>query len=181
MLRLEPYRFDRNEHKQLKKLYHTSFPREERLPFWYITHKTKKRNNNLFLIYDAAHFIGLLHEIEYNSIVFIGYLAVKSEYQGKGYGSRILHHVHQRHKGKRIVLNIEPVDIKSTNTEQRKRRKSFYLANGYTVCDFRIREGGNVFEMLCFGGMMTFPEYHDVVASYFGPFLTRILLKEVKI
>lgn len=179
MITMQRYNGKKEEYKRLKALYLESFPREERLPFWYMVKKTKKEGVDLFSLYAGEEFIGLMHTVEHGDIVFIWYLALVPSKHGAGYGSRILQDVNQVYPNKRIILNIEIDDPASDNYEQRKRRKQFYLRNGYESHGLYTKEAGIVFEMLCLGGAVTHSEYKEVLNYYFGALICYFFLKEV--
>lgn len=180
MIEMQRYGGSRDEYNRLKVLYLDSFPREERLPFWYLVRKTKKAGVELFSLYDGSDFIGLMHTVVYGDIVLIWYFALSSKVQGQGYGSAVLQHVREMYQDKRLILNIEIDDPASGNYEQRKRRKQFYLKNGYETCGLFVKEAGVVFEMLCLGGSVVHADYEAILRYYFGTFICELFLKEVK-
>ena len=161
-------------------LYETSFPREERVPFWYLSQKAKRQENDWLLLYEKSELIGSIYVVQYQDIVFIWYFALFEEYQGNGFGSCVLKELQEEYEGKRLILNIEIQDSQSENFEQRKRRKQFYLRNGYEECGFHTKEAGVVFEMLSIGGRITYTEYEALLRNYFGQVLCGFFLKEVK-
>lgn len=165
---------------RLKKLYHQSFPLEERVPFWLLSNKTRRAENNWHLLYAEEEFLGLVYTACYEDIVFIWYFALLPDKQGAGYGSAILKMFNTRYEGKRLILNIEIDDPTSDNNEERKRRKQFYLRNGYEECGFYTKEAGVVFEMLSFGGKVTYEEYQALLSNYFGKILCALFLKKVE-
>jgi ribosomal protein S18 acetylase RimI-like enzyme len=74
------------------------------------------------------------------------YLAVDGSLRGKGYGSRVLSQIKAEKPGQRTVLNIEPLDEKAPNAEQRRKRLAFYERNGFQR--ERIRRAGPLFRGL---------------------------------
>lgn len=180
MIQMVKWDGNKGDYRRLKALYETSFPREERVPFWYLSQKAKREENNWILLYDGTVFIGSIYIAIYQDIVFIWYFALFPEYQGSGYGSKVLDQLKEVYQNKRLILNIEIDDPTSANNELRKRRKQFYLRNGYEECGFFTKEAGVVFEMLSSGGIIDYPEYEALLSNYFGKILCSLFLKKVK-
>ena len=94
-------------------------------------------------------------------IVFVFYFAVQSDVRGMGYGSQILDNLKSLYPHRRFILNIEEPDEGSDNHEQRRKRKQFYLRNVFRECRFKMVEKNVVYEMLCCGGDVAYPEYEQ--------------------
>lgn len=73
-------------------------------------------------------FVYLAHN---STIVFVMFLAVDKTLRSKGYGSAILQEIQNKYPNKKIIISIEPCDPKCPDIELRKRRKDFYMRNGY--------------------------------------------------
>jgi len=63
---------------------------------------------------------------EFNQFIFIDYLYVSGEARGQGVGHQLLDKLKQ--KGKPIILEVEPINYKDTDTEKRLR---FYKREGF--------------------------------------------------
>ena len=81
-----------------KELYFSAFPQEERVPFDFLANKAQLGNSNLYTLYDDDLFVGILVLVFHNDMVFLWYLAVDKNLQGKGYGTKILNLVEQKYK-----------------------------------------------------------------------------------
>jgi GNAT superfamily N-acetyltransferase len=68
----------------------------------------------------------VLMYVETDDFVFIDYLFVSKDARGQGLGHQLLERLKQ--KGKPIILEVEPVDYKDTDTEKRLR---FYKREGF--------------------------------------------------
>lgn len=154
--------------KKVKKLYLSAFPKYERLPFWYLMMKSRRKKSNLFIIYDDTEYVGLLNLAYYRDIVYVYFLAIEPSQQSKGYGSQILKHLQELYSDKRLLLNIESLDPATPNYEQRVKRKKFYEKNGFRNADFEIETDEVTYEILYFGGIVSEDEYHDLFDSYLG-------------
>jgi N-acetylglutamate synthase-like GNAT family acetyltransferase len=63
---------------------------------------------------------------EVNDFIFIDYLFVSKDSRGQGLGHKLLEKL--KEKGKPIILEVEPVNYKDSDTEKRLR---FYKRNGF--------------------------------------------------
>lgn len=160
---------------KVKDLYINEFPAFERLPFWYLVYKSKKKNSDFYAIYDDSEYIGLLYLTYYKDIVYIFYLAIDPSQQSKGYGSKILQYLKEVYKDKRLLLNIEKVDSSADNYEQRFKRKRFYEKNGFKNTNFEIVKKDIVYEILYVGEEVFEYEYHALFKFYLGRIVNFIL------
>ncbi len=76
--------------KQIKKLYKSAFPRNERAPFSLLIRQTDNGRDNFFAVVEESEFIGLVYSISTEKLVYVFFLAVEEANRGKGYGSIIL-------------------------------------------------------------------------------------------
>ncbi|WP_461176695.1 GNAT family N-acetyltransferase [Virgibacillus ainsalahensis] len=160
---------------KVKNLYINEFPKYERLPFWLLIYKSKKKNSDFYAIYDDSEYVGLLYLTYYKDIVYVFYLAIDPSQQSKGYGSKILQYLRKIYKDKRLLLNIEKVDSSADNYEQRFKRKRFYEKNGFKNTNFEIEKKDIVYEILYLGEEVYEYEYHALFKSYLGRILNFIL------
>ncbi|MGO1922471.1 MAG: GNAT family N-acetyltransferase [Jeotgalicoccus sp.] len=163
-----------NELSRVKEYYLEVFPKYERVPFWILKYKSKKDNSDFYAIYDDSEYIGFLYLTYYKDIVYIFYIAIDSSQQSKGYGSKVLQHVKEIHKDKRLLLNIEKVDRSADNYEQRYKRKQFYTKNGFLNTNFEIEDKEIVYEILYLGEEVYEFEYHALFSSYYGRILSLV-------
>ena len=151
-----------------KKLYFDAFPVEERVPFDFLADKVKYGNSNLYTLYDNHLFVGILVLVTYKDMVFLWYLAVDKNLQGKGYGTIILNLVEPKYHGCRLVLNIDEVDKYFADFELRQKRHDFYIKNGYNDCFVKTREKGVVYELMSKHGNVTYEDYKEMMINYLG-------------
>lgn len=165
---------DRKCKKEVKKLYQEAFPKEEKMPFWLLCLLDKENTTQFYGIYDKEQFVGLVYNVYYQDIVFIFYLAINPKLRGQGYGSRVLKALQEKYLQYRMVLNIEQVDEKSSNYQQRLKRRKFYENNGFSGLNYTITEMGVVYEMMGYDKQnkpVTKEEYMALMENYFGKFL----------
>ena len=129
----------------------------------------KRRATEMFVFRDGDACVGMDYAVSIDGITFVLFLAVDKRVRSRGYGSRILQKLKDEFPDKKTGLNIEIPDGKSANNEQRIKRKNFYLKNGFTECDFTMKERGVLFETLSSGGLFTREEFQNLMKNYFGP------------
>lgn len=166
---------------KMKELYLSAFPKEERVPFFYLKYKALKSAADFYGIYEESQFIGLLYTVRHKDIVFLFYLAVSEGQRGNGYGSRVLEEVKRRFKGFRIILNIEELVEESENYRQQKKRKKFYVENGFEVADLKTKEKDVIYEMLYFGGNVSYEEYSGLMRNYLGNFIFKMYYEKINV
>ena len=176
MLQIKNITRKMNDFNLIKNLYKTSFPKKEREPLSSLLRRVKK-GAKFEAYYDGGLFVGLSSVQTIGDLSYVQYLAVEPSYHSKGYGSQILTHIRESNKGKRIILNIEMENENAKNLEQRKKRREFYLRNGYETSNLIVIISGNKLELLIYGGTCTKEEVIDYFRNYFGYFLFKIILR----
>lgn len=161
----------RSHRQEIRRLYTTAFPRQEQAPLAFLFHRAKRGKADFQAVFDGEIFVGLTLVAGTNDIVTLMFFAIEDAVRGRGYGSRILRAVQQKYHGKRLFLNIEPLDPAAPNYAQRVKRKAFYLRNGFEDLQYTVREAGVTYEMLSFGGPVSRREYEQVMQVLFGRLL----------
>ena len=133
---------------EIKRLYHTAFPKEELLPWAVVRLLTIQKCVNLTGYYQEEIFAGFTFTAETEDILFVLFFAVEDKKRGQGLGSEILRYLKENNPEKTIVLNVEPLDEAAENNDQRIRRMEFYKKNGFYDTGYNIREVGGVFRVL---------------------------------
>jgi GNAT superfamily N-acetyltransferase len=129
-------------------LYQTAFRQEERLPWSVLRLMTLLNCVSLNAYYDDSKFCGFTHNTVTDDYVFIMFFAVREDLRGSGYGSAILNYLKQQYSNKAIILNVEPLDERAANSDERIRRMRFYQKNGFYDTGYDIKEVGGVFRVL---------------------------------
>lgn len=132
--------------KQARALYHTAFPREERLPWWLLRLNACRRGIDLTAFMDGDTFCGFTASVTEGDMHFLLFFAIPDDLRGRGYGSAILSRLRQTYET--VTLNVELLDPKADNFEQRKRRFAFYRKNGFFDTGFHVWEVGGKFRVL---------------------------------
>ena len=154
---------------QVKALYESAFPANERIPIKHLLDDKIKREFWAFFDKEdganaaAPKFCGFSNSITHGSITNIVYFAVVPELRSRGYGSQILQAIRRQHPDTRIVVDIE-VEEDSKDAEElerRNRRRDFYLRNGFDSSPVDYVWQGEHYRLLSAGGTVTEKEFRD--------------------
>jgi len=132
----------------LKKLYISSFPKAERLPWWTLRASTLVPSACITGFYDQETLLGFTYSVETDEVFYVMFFAVAESLRGKGCGSAILDHIKKSKPQKDILLNVELLDETADNYGQRVRRFKFYQKNGFFDTGYNIDEVGGTFRVL---------------------------------
>ena len=128
--------------KDIKNLYLKAFPKNERFPFWILKHSIKKGKATLNAIIYRDRFIGMNYMVNCDDSFYLMYFAINKELRNKNYGSNVLQDLSEKYGT--IFLSIE-----KSKDELSKRRKNFYLRNGFYETKKYCTEVGVDYEILC--------------------------------
>ncbi|GAA0741354.1 GNAT family N-acetyltransferase [Clostridium oceanicum] len=180
-LKLKPVKFKSKEYYKTKELYKNAFPHKERISLRLLSLRALSKNIEYLAMYDEDRFVGFCYLIMYNNLTFIMYLAIDSSLRGKGYGGRALDSIRVFTSKNRVALNIEAEDENAENNDQRIRRKSFYIKNGYRLANMDTIEMGEAYEMLSYGGeKVAKSEYVTLLKNFATPILSPFIKYAVK-
>ena len=146
---------------QVKALYESAFPANERIPIKHLL--DDKIEREFWAFFDGDLFCGFSNSITHGSITNIVYFAVEPELRCRGYGSQILQAIRRQHPDTRIVVDIE-VEEDSKNAEElerRSRRREFYTHNGFDSSPVDYVWLGEHYRLLSAGGTVTEKEFRN--------------------
>jgi GNAT superfamily N-acetyltransferase len=132
--------------KQAKALYHSAFPREERLPWWLLRLNARRSGIDLTAFLDGDTFCGFTASVTAENMHFLLFFAIPDDLRGKGYGSAILSQLRQTYEV--VTLNVELLDEAAPNYSQRLQRFAFYRKNGFFDTGYHVWEVGGKFRVL---------------------------------
>ena len=153
----------------IQALYESAFPANERIPIKHLLDNKIKREFWAFFEKEGSEngaaptFCGFSNSISHGDITNIVYFAVVPELRSRGYGSKILQAIREKHPDTRIVVDIE-VEEDSKDAEElerRNRRRDFYLHNGFGSSPFDYVWQGEHYRLLTAGGTITEKEFRD--------------------
>lgn len=163
-------------------LFFEAFPKIQRLPLWIVKYRMRNGKNGFDVIYEHNNWIGFIYAKEYKNVVFVKFFAISESFRSSGYGSKVMDSMRNNFSDKRIVLNIEELDEKEDNYQQRVKRKAFYERNGFNSTGFIVKEPAERQEMLIHGGTISKEEIEAMYKHFLGHFLFSLLkLKVLKI
>ena len=138
--------------KDIKRIYFEAFPKKERMPFFMMVAMSKLWNTQFFSFYDGNVPFGFIYLATIGKIVFVMFFAVEKSLRSKGYGSFILQQIKNEYPNKKIIISIEPCDENAFDIELRKKRKAFYIKNGYKESGYMLKLNGVVQEIIITNG-----------------------------
>ena len=116
----------------LRALYESAFPREERIPWEDLLRLVGEMPLEFAEYRNGEELLGLTIVYPRTRLSCFWYFAVPEEKRGRGIGQRILSALLARYEGRSAVLDMEdPAQPGAPNPEQRRRRRDFYLRNGF--------------------------------------------------
>lgn len=144
------------EEREARRIFLSSFPKEERMPLFFFYGKDK----DFFVYLDNEKVVGFSLVVSSPSFSLLYYLAVDSSIRGKGYGSEIVEKLREHYKGKLAVI-YESTKKDSTN-EEKIRRHRFYQSLGFKDTSYTIRDYSGAFDTASL--FYPFPTDKEVIA-----------------
>lgn len=152
--------------KEIKEIYMSSFPKEERMPFALMMIMSCLWNTQFYAYYDKKNLCGLVYMATLGKQTFIMFIAVDAKLRSKGYGSSILNTIQAMYPKNTILVSIEPVDERAENKGQRLKRKNFYVRNGYQETGYFMKLAGQEQEILIKNGTFNKGKFIAFMAAY---------------
>ena len=174
MLKVKKVNKKLNEYNKIIDIYKRSFPQNEKLPIFILDMMSKRKGVDFLAFYDEDIFCGFTYLVSNKNMTFVFYLAVDDSMRSNGYGSKIIRWI-INNKEDNIVLNIEEVDEKYNNYEQRLSRQKFYLKNGFIDTKYDIKDKNNIYDVLYRGNNFIKEEYEALIKRFSFGFISIIL------
>ena len=137
----EQVRLTSGNRGRVKALYTAAFKKEDRMPFALMCLMAYLPNTQFLCFYQGGAVCGFVYLARMGRIVFVMFLAVDEALRARGLGSRILEHVSGLYPDQKIVISLERCDVEAADLEERRRRRRFYLNNGYRETGYLIKLG----------------------------------------
>lgn len=126
------------DYKQICELLCTSLPENEHLPLPIMYLLSLRKDIHYLSFYDEDQLIGLMYTIETKELDYLLYLAVNPNIRSKGYGSKMMEWLSFRSGKKPVALDIERLNDKAKNYNQRLKRYKFYEKNGFKETGYTL-------------------------------------------
>lgn len=160
MLRMEKVTAHSAALPQILQLYKRAFPVIERAPIGLLLDDPTGASD-FVAFYDGATFCGFACMLTLGSLTHVLYFAIEDALRGRGYGALALDAMLALRPGSRYIVDIEELYPGAPNLAQRRRRRRFYLKNGYAPSGVRYRWQHENYEILVRGGALTQREFDD--------------------
>lgn len=153
------------DNAEIKELYESAFPEEERIPYDDLKRLLCVMPVDFFAYYDGEVFVGLTMVLNRADFSWGWYFAVREELRGRGYGQQILNGLKDKYAGRRLVIDIEsPMQADCNNLVQRKKRYEFYKRNGFIDTQAAKKFEGIEYTILLLGdGSFTQKDYDSII------------------
>ena len=155
--------------KEIRKLYDTSFPNEERIPFVHLVSSLSK-DRIIDAYYEEGKLMGMTVIFLSDDLEYLSYICIERSFQGRGYGTRILNQIKQEYPDNRIVVDIEETEYSRENLGEKIRRKEFYMRNGFVPARVFYTYAGVEYELMCCNGMIIKDDWQKIMRKHWGKY-----------
>lgn len=128
-----------------------AFPPEEYLSPSELVKMAQSDNFDFLALLDGDVFVGFMVVQVYKELSYLFFLAIDADSRGKGYGSRAIETLKSEYPDKIHTVDFEMPDDFAPNREQREKRRSFYLRNGYRETGLFLSYLNVNYEVFCMG------------------------------
>ena len=141
-----------------------AFPPHERVPAEEFLRLAREGMLDFWALRHHGEFTGYMSVLPYKNMAYLSFLAIESCRRGRGLGSAALRALHKHYSGHLHVVDLEPLDTSAANSEQRIRRRAFYLKNGYRPTGWFLSYAAGTFEILCAGGEFDISSFRELLS-----------------
>ena len=164
--------------REVWRLYTEAFPEPERKSPKLMEDKYREGKVDILAVVDeTGRFLGEMITVKRGELVLLDYFAISPDIRGGGIGSKSLEKLREYYDDSILILEIESTLEPADNSEQRQRRKRFYLSNGFRPLDWEVILFGIRMEILTSGKYVDYHSYHDIYETAFD----RIISDDVKL
>lgn len=160
------------DYMRIARMYIKDFPRDERIFLPLLFSLSLKKGVTFTVFFDEKSFVGYTYTINVENMTHLLFLDINSQIRSKGYGSQVLNWIKAQAPSGNVALEIETLDEKAPNYEQRLRRKEFYLRNGFVESGFYEDDGKRHYEILSFGAPFEPQKMQDSYKKLLGSTFT---------
>ncbi|MCR5784203.1 MAG: GNAT family N-acetyltransferase [Eubacterium sp.] len=157
----------KEDYPEAKRLYLEAFPPEERIAFRILKKRAEQNKADFFNIFTEDGCIGFVYLVTNESLVYINYFAIKKEYRGQGFGTKVIQTVLEKYKRKKIFLALEDWNEECDNKKERLKRRDFYQRCGLREFPYHLKEGTVIYSVMGAGEQVRPNEYKELMDNYF--------------
>lgn len=136
----------------LEAIHDEAFPPKEWVSMEDIFQFAQNTNTDIIGICESKNLIGYMVLVKNELCGYLYFFAIGGSLRSKGYGSRAMQELLNLYPQLQIVLDFEPLEATAPNLPQRKRRREFYLRNGFHETGYFTMLREDRFEVVCSGG-----------------------------
>lgn len=129
-----------------------SFPPRERMSLAELVDFAAKTDTDILGIYADDRPIGFTVVLKNDVYAYLYFLAIAEADQSMGYGGKTLQQLAAAYPTRQLALDLEVIDERAADNDQRIRRKAFYLRHGFHETGHYVMLRDEPFEVLCTGG-----------------------------
>jgi len=165
-------KYRKSDKRNIKTLYLKAFPKEERLPIWFLALKAKAESVNFYSLYDDDRWVGFIYFALKNDLLYVLFFAIDEASRSQGYGGSVISELKEMFPTHKIVLNTEVLDENAPNNSDRIRRRRFYEKHGFKETGYRVKLTNTLsFDYMLHGDSFCVEEFFDLVKWYLGKVL----------
>lgn len=158
-------------------LYKTAFLKEERVDIQTLYDLNGDNLIEIDILKVDEKNIGLAVIYLNQDIHLLSYFAIEEKYRGQGLGTKALALLKEKYDD--LIVEIESTNLKKVHDHDlRKKRKAFYLKNGYKVLEGQVNYFGIEMELMATTKDAGIDEYFD---TYYKIFNKDYINKNIKI
>lgn len=141
-----------------------AFPPEEYLSPSKLIEMSKEDGFDFLALYDDDTFVGFIAVRTYKRLSYLFFLAINSSLRSGGYGSKAIKTLLELYPDKQQIVDMEMIDETAKNNNQRVKRRSFYLRNGYLPTGHFLSYLGVDYEILCMKNDFDFHTFKEMMS-----------------
>ena len=148
---------------QINFLAKEAFPPEEYLAPDKLVEMSRTDSFDFLALTESDTFIGFMVVQIYKNLAYLFFLAIDPSFRAKGYGSRAIETLQALYPNKKQVVDFEILDSEAPNSEERIKRRQFYLRNGYEETGLFLSYLGVDYEVFFMGDDFKPQEFKDMM------------------
>lgn len=142
-----------------------AFPPEEYIEPSKLVKMAKSDNFDFLALSDNGEFVGFTVVYTYDDIAYLFFLAIDKTLRSHGYGSLAIKTLKEIYPNKTHVVDFEMPDDTADNCIQRKKRRDFYLRNGYKETGWFLSYLGVDYEIFCMNDIFNIDKFKSMMKT----------------